>query len=398
MNLILPNGFERNFILGFVRGLKANGVDFLVLADDDATPALRAAGIASVNVRGSGAEDRPGWLKALNLLRYYARTLALLWRHRGGVMHFTGIFQNRRVLFEGPLFGACLRLAAGRYLHTVHNVLPHGREGSVLLRRVYRLIYRLPHALLVHTGRARQQLVEEFGVPPEKVVVTSIGLNEEMPVTGLTAAEARHRLGLEPGARAVLFFGKLDEYKGLDLLLDAFDRLETPDARLVVAGEFRSDTYRDVIRPKLAAMRRRADVRFHDRFIPNEEAEVFFKGCDVLCLPYRHIYQSGLVFLGPRFGLPVVTTDVGSLRGFVEENGLGVVSRSNDAAGIAAALATFFAHPERFSREAVAASVRKYRWETVCRELLPLYTLPCAGCVVSPATDFSCPPVGNPRP
>ncbi len=398
MILILPNGFERNYTLGFVRGLQANAVPLLVLSDDDVAPALRAAGVAQINARGSVAENRPAWRKAANLLRYYAWTCARLWRHRGGVVHFTGMFQNGRILFEGLALNFALRLAAGRYVYTVHNVLPHGRERSRFFRRVYRLVYRLPHVLLVHTERARQQLVEEFGVPPGKIRLTSIGLNEEMPVTALTPAAARRRLGLDPGARALLFFGKIDEYKGLDRLLDAFDQLDLPSTRLVVAGEFRNPACRTAILRQLENLRRRGDVQLHERFIPNEEAEVFFKACDVLCLPYRHIYQSGLVFLGPRFGLPLVTTDVGSLREFVEGSGLGLVSRTNDSAGLAEALTAFFALSGRFPRGEIAAKAQRYRWEEVCRTLLPLYTPPRSTQSTFVATSLPPAHTGEPRP
>jgi len=119
-------------------------------------------------------------------------------------------------------------------------------------------------------------------------------------------------------------------------------------------------------------MSRGKDVHFHDRFIPNEEAEIFFKGCDVLCLPYRQIYQSGLVFLGPRFGIPMVTTDVGELREFMGE-ALGIVTETNDTAGIAKALTKFLSTSEKFSQAEIFSRGVQYQWPIVCRGLLPLY-------------------------
>ena len=46
-------------------------------------------------------------------------------------------------------------------------------------------------------------------------------------------------------------------------------------------------------------------------FIPDDETEIYFKAADVLVLPYRDIYQSGVLFLGHSFGLPVLAADVG---------------------------------------------------------------------------------------
>ena len=105
---------------------------------------------------------------------------------------------------------------------------------------------------------------------------------------------------------------------------------------------------------------------------------MFFKAGDVLCLPYRHIYQSGLVFLGPRFGIPMVTTDVGSLREFVGEE-IGIVTSSNDVTGIADALGQFLSAPDHFSRARILDRAEQYRWDKVCRELVPLYATDSSG-------------------
>ncbi len=379
MNLLITGGFEPNFTVGFARGLAANGVELCVISCDETASRLTAAGIANVNLRGSLATNRPPWVKLANLVRYYFRLLGFLFRHRGATFHFTGIFRREWILWEGLVLNRCFRLMAGRYLYTVHNVLPHNREHSRFLRWVYRRVYRVPHRLLVHTPRDRQQLITEFGVPPERIQITSIGLNEEMPVSTLTRAEARDRLKLAGPDRVLLFFGKIDEYKGLDLLLSAFEDLDPDGTRLVIAGAFRNPAYRAQILRQWEGMTRRNAVHFHERFIPNEEAEVFFKAADVLCLPYRNIYQSGLVFLGPRFGLPMIVTDVGSLREFVEED-LGLVTRTNDAQGLAEALKTFLAAPDRFSPGAILEHAQKYRWNNVCRELAPLYSRPTREC------------------
>ena len=373
MNIIIPNGFEANFTVGFVKGLAANGVELCVVSCDETAPRLAAAGIPNLNLRGCLDSNRPFGVKLVNLVRYYVRLLFLLARRRGATVHFTGIFRNELILWEGLCLNLCFRLLAGRYLYTVHNVLPHSRKNSRFFRFIYRRIYQIPHRLLVHTRLARRQLIDEFGVAPDRICLTSLGLNEEMPMTGLTSAEARKRLGFEPNCRFILFFGKIDEYKGLDLLLAAFDLLALPHTRLIVAGAFRNAACRQQIYSQLERLARRAEVRIFERFIPNEEAEVFLKACDVLCLPYRHIYQSGVVFLGPRFGIPMVTTDVGSLREFVGD-GLGVVSRANDAAGLAEALAAILAAPGRFPRNDIIERAGKYRWTAVCRDLVPLYS------------------------
>ena len=373
MNIVITNGFEPNFSVGFVRGLIANGVDLLVVSCDETAPRLTAEGIANVNLRGSVSNMRSWWKRLMNLARYYSRLIALLIREFGATVHFVGTFRNEFILWEGIVMHSLIRLVSGHYIYTVHNVLPHSREGSRFFRAMYRWIYKLPGTLLVHTGRAARQLVEEFGVEAARIRRTSIGLNEEMADTEMSRTAARMRLGLGSEARVILFFGKIDEYKGLDILLGAFDALTVEQSRLVVAGEFRSEACRRRIRAQLDQLSRRCDVQIYEQFVPNDEAEIFFKAADVLCLPYRNIYQSGLVFLGPRFGVPMVVSDVGAMKEFVEGR-FGIASSTNDCAGIKDALEQFFEFPERFSREQILDRAKELRWSSVCAELSPVYS------------------------
>ena len=374
-NIIIPHGFEVNYTMGFVKGLKANGVDFCVLCCDLTEAGLRAKGIPCLNLRGSTDEKRPMAAKLANLAAYYARTLLFLLRRRSCTVHFTGIFRDEAILVEGLFLNLCFRLLSARYVYTVHNVLPHSRQNSRFFRGVYRLVYKIPDLLLVTTHRARQQLMEEFSVPESKIEVMSIGLNEEMPTTRLTCAEARRRLGCGPQEKIILFFGRMDEYKGLDLLIDAFEQLNMPETTLLAAGSFRDEGYRRKILAAVASARNPPAIRLEERRIPNEEVEVFFKAADVLCLPYRNIYQSGVVFLALRFGIPVVATDTGSLREFVDEKS-GVIAKTNDAAGLAEALRVFFGRRDQFSREEIAGGAKKYKWENLCRAMAPLYQPP----------------------
>jgi len=66
------------------------------------------------------------------------------------------------------------------------------------------------------------------------------------------------------------------------------------------------------------------------------------KAADVLVLPYRHIYQSGVLFLGYSFGLPVLAADVGSLREEIVEGKTGFVFRPEDPQDLAHAIDRYF--------------------------------------------------------
>jgi glycosyltransferase involved in cell wall biosynthesis len=192
----------------------------------------------------------------------------------------------------------------------------------------------------------KSELVQGFGVSPEHVAVIPFGTNIAVPDTELTATEAKRRLGIRPGERTILFFGRIVPYKGLECLVEAFLRLARRDAncRLIIAGEPMKgfESYMDDIRRAMADGRGADRILCRLEFIPDDETEVYFKAADVLVLPYRSIFESGLLFLAYRFGLPVIASDVGSFREELTNSRAGLLFEAGNSAALAANLDAFF--------------------------------------------------------
>lgn len=372
MNLLIPHGFETNYVVGFARGLAANGVSILVVSDDKLAPLLSTAGIAQINLRGSVDPKRPYWRKAGNLIRYYLNLLWVVFRNRGATIHFCGLLPSRMILLEGLFLPMWFRLWSGRYVHTVHNALPHSRDRSWLFRCAYRWIYLFPSACIAHTVKVARQLELEFAVAPHRIVVISIGLNTEVPATEISQAEARLQLKLPPTEPIALFFGKVEPYKGVDRLAETWEKLQTKPAHLVIVGSCLDARYRKRIRESLGNSFMSASMEWREGFVPNESVATWFRACDVVVLPYRHIYQSGVVFLCLRFGIPIVATNVGSLAEYIDGDA-GVIADTEDPAGIAAALDRFFSNATRFRRDVISDRAQKYSWERQCAAIKHLY-------------------------
>jgi glycosyltransferase involved in cell wall biosynthesis len=347
-------------------------VSITAITSDEDDARLSALGASTVNLRGSQSESRSAIAKLRNIAGYYLKLTAFLLRNRGCVVHFTGLFNTRLFLMDGVFLNVLLRLVARRYIYTAHNLLPHGKGASRAWFAAYRFAYRLPHKIIVHSRDAATQLEQTFHVPARKIVVSSIGLNEDVPTTALDETEARHRLGLGANSDVALFFGKADEYKGLDLLISAFGDPALDSAVLVISTWFPSSEYRNEILKLIAQSPKRRDIHLKEGFAPNEEIEVLFKGADVICLPYRAIYQSGVVFLAAAFGLPIVATDVGAL-GDVVNKLTGILVKSPSGSAFAAAVAEALRNKRTFSRSGIRASAERFRWQTVCAQLVTLY-------------------------
>jgi glycosyltransferase involved in cell wall biosynthesis len=375
MNILVTHGFEANYTLGFAKGLVANGIPICVLSCDDTEKRLTASGIRNINIRGPQNEQRSRTAKAFGLLRYYGKLLSFVFRNRGSTVHFTGIFRNELIIFEGLILHVLLKVSATKYIYTVHNILPHNHEDSLVFQFIYRFLYHVPDVLLVHTDRSREWLERDFAVPRKRIIVASIGLNEEIPLTDISNEEAKVRLGYMANDQVILFFGRVDQYKGLHLLIEAFNCIERAGIHLLIAGKWRDPEYGARIEAQIRASRRKADIRCKFRLIPNEEIETLFKAADVLCMPYLNIYQSGVLFLAMRFGIPCVATKVGALSEIVTPE-IGVLAPTIDREGVKSALESFFERAGTFDRDRIKMSGERFGWDRICHALIPLYERP----------------------
>ena len=139
--------------------------------------------------------------------------------------------------------------------------------------------------------------------------------------------------------RAGSFFGLIRDYKGLDLLIDAFAELGEGHL-LLIAGE----PYGDF--GKYQAMIDRHPLRHrivaHARYIGDAEVPLYFSAADCLVLPYKDATQSGVTAIAFHFGTPVIATDVGGLAEIVAHERTGLIVPKPEAAAIAAGIRTFF--------------------------------------------------------
>src|SRR4029077_6907241 len=189
------------------------------------------------------------------------------------------------------------------------------------------------------------ELVSDFAVTVDKVSVIPFGINNTVPKTDLTSGEAKRMLGIADSDKTLLFFGNIAPYKGLEYLVSAFTELLNKDRsyRLIIVGRSKGpEGYWKQIHEGIARRGIRDRIIQRIEYIPDEETELYFKAADVLILPYAHVFQSGVLFLGYGFGLPAIAADVGNLKEDIVEGETGFVFKSRDSADLAAKIEKYF--------------------------------------------------------
>lgn len=175
--------------------------------------------------------------------------------------------------------------------------------------------------------------------------------------------EAIKRLQLDPGFHYVLFFGFIRDYKGLDLLLEAFgdERLRQLKIKLLVAGEFYCDSkpYLEII----ARHHLENQVIMSNDFIPDSKVLNYFCAADMVVQPYKNATQSGVTQIAYHFNKPMIITDVGGLAEFVPHEKVGYVVNPRPGE-ISDAIVRFYQENKESEFSANAAlEKQKYSWD-----------------------------------
>ena len=134
-------------------------------------------------------------------------------------------------------------------------------------------------------------------------------------------------LNLDNKLKYLLFFGLIRKYKGLDLLLDAFSKLNDDNMRLLVAGEFYENKEKYFKQVEKLGIREK--VIFIDNFIPDNEVKYYFGAVEVVVQPYLTATQSGVTQIAYHFECPMIVTNVGGLSEIVIDGKTGFVCNKN---------------------------------------------------------------------
>ncbi len=359
--LIVYHGFQSAYERGFTNALASNGA-VAVLAASDKTELSRLHPAVEVrNIRGSQDARRPKWQKVWNMLCYHSRLLRLAWHERRSTIHIIGLTDF--AVLTGFVEALYFRAVAQKYILTVHNLLPHDTT-SWWHRSIYRLVYRVPHQLVVHTNTMADDLVTEFQVGRDRIVVMEHGCE-------LGDGLARVNRPPRPHEVRLLFFGGVAPYKGLDILLESMTQLPRHFV-LRICGYCRSAELAMAIQGQIAKLGPSHRVTWRNEYVSDQAMADEMNDADMLVMPYRHIDQSGVIFQAMKFGVPVVATRVGELSRIVSSE-FGEVCESNDVLALASAIQRLAERLHVVSRDQIAAFAASYDWRHTVRALENIY-------------------------
>jgi len=271
----------------------------------------------------------------------------------------------------GPCFGSIARIAKkNRYtkvISVIDNYLPHKKHLSDKWFAKYFIKPIDGCVVMSYTVKAdirksvKNKLIEYCPHPLFDNFGTIIPKNE-----------ARQMLDIDLDSRWILFFGIIRDYKGLDLLLKAMSKPSVRDVKLIVAGEFYSNS--KIYYKMIKELGLKDRVKFFPEFIPDNRVAAFFCAADVIVQPYKHATQSGITQIAYHFNRPMIVTDVGGLAEMVPHQKVGYVIEPEPIA-IASAIEKFYTqNREKEFSDAAAIEKTKYSWKRMTETIFLLYS------------------------
>jgi len=221
-------------------------------------------------------------------------------------------------------------------------------------------------------------LLEHYGADPTRLCLSPPGINHELFKPG-DLQTSRRAIGVDPIRDVVLFVGRIQALKGIDVALEAFAKVaeERSDVDLLVVGGPSGDAGEEEYE---AAQHRVAELGLAGRVLwraPVEHRELasFYQAANLLLLPSRS-ESFGLVAVEAQAcGVPVIAAAIGGLSFAVANDTTGVLIEGWEPGDYAGAMIDLLADRRKWSsfRDAAIVHAEKFSWTITANRLLELY-------------------------
>jgi glycosyltransferase involved in cell wall biosynthesis len=188
-------------------------------------------------------------------------------------------------------------------------------QASATRRRAAKLAFSQVDRIVFHSESERDMFLAAVPVDRARTVLSEHG-HAFLPRTSMSREQARESLGIAPDAYVFLCIGFIQRHKGFDRAVRAFHRLgPAAHARLDVVGSTRLEEPEFLAYLNELEWLTGSDPRttLHAGYVSDELFDRWILASDVVVLPYREIWSSGVLERAALFDRPVIATRVGGL-------------------------------------------------------------------------------------
>ena len=332
------------YTFGQAMGLINNGVDVSLYTNNE-TPNPRVDKLDFFtyyrNIFASQSRIINGlrWIIGSLLSIFHARIRGI------SIFHFHIFYSNILVIFN--LF--LVKILFGKIVVTIHDVNSLSREEKYSF--YYFLMYKLTDLILTHNQFSKEKIIKGCGPMRKKICIVPHGNYTPFIQLFRDKSKSKSYLGLPDDQKIILFFGMIKEVKGLDVLLRAFREVIDGNSQtiLLIAGKVWDNDfsiYQDLIDKNNLA----SNIILHDHFISHNDVGHYYCASDLVVLPYKRIYQSGVLMMALSYGRPVLVSDLEPFKETLSDNENGFFFKSEDINDLAKKLSLLMADGQNLHR------------------------------------------------
>ena len=260
-------------------------------------------------------------------LGVFFRLKRLLGQLRPDILHAALVHAN----FAGRIVGRFSGISP--VVASVHTA----ERGVAWHHWIERWFHRLSAMTICISPSVRDHVIDRSRVPSERLKVIPSGIRTD--VFSQARPLPNEKLGLDPSKTTLIFVGRLDPVKGVDVLLDALKVLGRTDWQLLIVGNG----------PRRAAWESQAEAANLATAVTflgmRRDVPALLKSADMLVMPS---YWEGFGLSAAEAmaaGLPVIGTQVEGLCDVVEDGLTGILVKPGDSAQLAQAIARLLDDP-----------------------------------------------------
>jgi len=322
-------------------------------------------------------------IKGLNFFSFYKNIFASKYRFINGfrwalgslksivharlkgisIFHFHIFYTNILILFNVVL----VRLFAGNVVLTIHDVASFAKKDKS--KFISNLVYKFADLILTHNEYSKSEI--QISKPCLSSRIHIIPHGNYIPFISLenNKKKSRKHLDLPNNKKILLFFGMIKEVKGLEILLKALRKVidNNPDVLLLVAGKPWENDF--AIYQKIIDKNNISDYCIlHTRFIEHDDVAHYYCASDLVVLPYKKIYQSGVLMMALSYERPALTSDLPPLKEVINDNQNGFLFKTEDVDSLANNLDRILSNEhllEQVRIEGAKLIKSKYDWNEI---------------------------------
>ena len=281
------------------------------------------------------------------------------------VFHFHIFYTNILILFNVLL----VKLLFAKVVLTVHDVTSFADENESTI--ISKFIYNLTDIVLTHNVFSKNEIIKVTSISSSNIYIIPHGNYTPFITVQNDKNNSKEKLNLPKDRTILLFFGMIKKVKGLEILLEAFKKVvdTNSDIVLLIAGKpWANDfaEYQKIIdRNNLSK-----HIILHTKFIPHEDVEHYYCASDLVVLPYKKIYQSGVLMMTLSYERPVIVSNLPPLMEVISDNENGFLFETENSNDLSDKLIEILADKKNLEivrKKGTELINTKYGWDEIGR-------------------------------